>query len=194
MVEVVRRQLNVLRDAKVLYVSEHTNWGLLGYQTVLSFAARAEPIFWASGDPVPCQVEHWAGDWIISFKSDLILPAPLLGRARFGAINFHPGPPKYRGVGGYYWALKNGDSEYGVTCHAMTGRIDHGSIFEFEPFVILGGESVSGLRFRTAINLLAQLERVLSRVAVGEVLTPTGIQWSPHLYTYRELREAQHGQ
>ena len=175
----------------VLFVSEHSPWGLLGYQSTLAFSPRITPIFWSAGDSSPDVVDSWTGDWIISFKSDLILEGNLLTRANCGAINFHPGPPKYRGVGGYVWALKNGDAEYGVTCHFMAERVDFGSIIDFEPFAIFPTETVSSLRFRTAVFLLAQLNRLLARLARHEALQPNGLQWSPHLYTYRELRETE---
>ena len=65
-------------------------------------------------------------DWIISFLSPWKIPAELLRCARKGAINFHPAPPKYPGIGGYNYAIWNEDKEYGVTVHEMAEDIDSG--------------------------------------------------------------------
>ena len=44
-------------------------------------------------------------------------------------INFHPSPlPRYRGVRPINWALKNGETEHGVTFIEMTPGIDNGPI------------------------------------------------------------------
>lgn len=44
-------------------------------------------------------------------------------------INLHNGPlPRYRGVSPINWALKNGESEHGVTIHMITPGIDDGPI------------------------------------------------------------------
>jgi methionyl-tRNA formyltransferase len=178
-------------DLSILFIAEHSIWGLLGYQSALAFSSRVAPIFWCAGDPTPPLLESWRGDWILSFKSDLILKGDSLARASRGAVNFHPGPPKYRGVGGYYWALRNRDAEYGVTSHFMVDRIDFGPIVDFQPFRLSPAETVSSLRFRTAVFLLAQLNSLLVKIASNETLVTTDIQWSPHLYTYSELRNAQ---
>ena len=37
-------------------------------------------------------------DFIFSFRSHYILKKKLLKNVNYGAINFHPGPPKYRGT------------------------------------------------------------------------------------------------
>ena len=44
-------------------------------------------------------------------------------------INLHNGPlPRYRGVSPINWALKNGESEHGITIHEITPGIDDGPI------------------------------------------------------------------
>ncbi|HEX2280840.1 MAG TPA: AMP-binding protein, partial [Thermomicrobiales bacterium] len=45
------------------------------------------------------------------------------------AINFHDGPlPAYAGLNAPMWALINGESEYGITWHAMSQGIDEGDV------------------------------------------------------------------
>ena len=132
---------NKISPCEVLYIAESSAWGEIGYKTVSSAFRQVTPVYWSPGMPKP-DIDDWHGDWIISFKSDLILPLSVIERAREGAINFHPCPPKYRGLGGYWWALHNGDTSFGVTCHHMDKRIDHGDIIKVEDFPIWQGETV----------------------------------------------------
>jgi len=176
--------------SEVLYVTERSAWGQLGYETVSNAFRSVFPVFWSPGMPKP-DLSGWQGDWIISFKSDLILSRDILERAKKGAINFHPSPPKYRGIGGYWWALHNGDDAFGVTCHHMNERIDHGEIIKTESFPIWPGETVESLKHRAALNSLALLNKTLDAILSGKPLVPCGAKWEPHLYTSQELALAQ---
>jgi methionyl-tRNA formyltransferase len=179
-----------ITPSEVLYVAERSAWGELGYETVAAAFGSVTPVLWSPGEPKP-DLSNWHGDWIISFKSDLILPRAILERAKKGAINFHPSPPKYRGVGGYWWALHNGDDAFGVTCHNMNERIDHGEIITTESFPIWSGETVESLKHRAAIHSLALLNATLNDILAGKTLAPSGVQWEQHLYTSKELAQAQ---
>lgn len=46
-------------------------------------------------------------------------------------VNLHNGPlPRYRGVNPINWALKNGETEHGVTLHTIESGIDTGKILD----------------------------------------------------------------
>lgn len=186
--------LNIMKNdaipCEVLFVAERSAWGEIGYETVSTAFRSVQPVFWSPGTPKP-DLSGWRGDWIISFKSDLILSYDILERAKKGAINFHPSPPKYRGVGGYWWALNNGDDAFGVTCHHMNERIDHGEIITTESFPIWPKETVESLKHRAALNSLGLLNKTLDVILSGKPLAPCGAKWEPHLYTYQELALAQ---
>lgn len=67
-------------------------------------------------------------DLAISIFYDKILKAEFLDRCT-RATNLHNGPlPKYRGVSPINWALKNGETEHGVTIHEITPGVDDGAI------------------------------------------------------------------
>lgn len=174
----------------ILYITESSIWGHRGYKMVAAAFGSVLPIYWSPGMPKP-DLSGWRGNWIISFKSDLVLPRALLERAKKGAINFHPCPPKYRGIGGYWWALHNGDNTFGVTCHHMNERIDHGDIIKTESFPILPKETVEGLKHKAALHSLNLLNETLKDIIEEKPLTPCGMKWAPHLYTYKELALAQ---
>lgn len=147
-------------------------------------------VYWSPGMPKP-DLSHWQGDWIIAFKADLILPRSVLDRARKGAINSHPSPPKYRGLGGYWWAIHNGDAAYGVTVHHMDERIDHGEIINTLSFPIKPDDTVASLKHTAAMQSLDLLQETLKIIQSGQPLVPCGIKWEPHLYTSKQLALAQ---
>jgi methionyl-tRNA formyltransferase len=182
--------INDVASYNVLYITECSPWGQMGYEKVASAFRSVRPIFWSPGMPKP-DLSDWEGDLIISFKSDLILSREILSRAKKEALNFHPSPPKYRGLGGYWWALHNGDDVFGVTCHHMNERIDHGDIIATDSFSILPGETVESLKHRAAIHSLALLDNMLDDILNEKSLAPCGVVWEPHLYTSKELALAQ---
>ena len=64
-------------------------------------------VVWSSkrGEKLP-DVLHWLEvDYILSFRSQSILPESLLKIPKFYSINFHPGPPEYPGTGCFNFAI-----------------------------------------------------------------------------------------
>ncbi len=118
------------------------------------------------GERLSSDVEWWEGDYIFSFRSYFVLKDSLLKRAKIAAINFHPGPPKYRGSGCLNYALYNGEQTYGVTCHHMAAEVDSGGIIDVDYFDIFQNDNVERLLNRTthklynlAIDLVAGIRR-----------------------------------
>jgi hypothetical protein len=75
-------------------------------------------------------------DLAISVTYDKILTSAWIARCG-KAINIHNAPlPEYRGVNPINWALKNGESEHGVTIHEITPGIDDGPILGITRFPI----------------------------------------------------------
>jgi phosphoribosylglycinamide formyltransferase 1 len=183
----------IVPPSDVLFITEASPWGKLGYQTTATAFASPQPLYWSPGMPKP-DLSAWHGDWIICFKADLILARTTLDRAKRGAINFHPSPPKYRGLGGYWWALNNGDQVFGVTVHHMDKKIDHGDIIKTNAFPIWPGDTAESLKHRAAIHALMLLNETLDAIVSGRPLVPNGAEWERHLYTAKELEQAQHTQ
>ena len=73
---------------------------------------------------------NWEGEYIISYLCPLLIPSNVLKKAKILALNFHPGPPEYPGIGCTNYAIYNEDSNYGATCHIMSEKIDDGEILE----------------------------------------------------------------
>lgn len=74
-------------------------------------------------------------DYLLSYYWKLI-KEPILGLARYGCINFHPGPlPEARGSG-YHAAILEEWGYWGVTAHWMDSTFDTGRIIECNRFPI----------------------------------------------------------
>lgn len=120
-------------------------------------------------------------DWLISYVCPWVLPAAVLEQAE-RSVNFHPAPPEYPGTGCYNFALYDGATEYGVTCHRMVPTVDAGVIYAVRRFPILPGDSVDSLQDRTDSEMFALFQQVLRQLASSGPsagLDPCGEQWAP---------------
>ena len=98
-------------------------------------------------------VPHTPADIILSYCCPVILDTAILSKVDL-ALNFHPGPVKYPGIGGYNFALYNNDSMYGTVCHIMEKIVDSGVIILHNEFSISNNETVSSLKYKARDYLL----------------------------------------
>jgi len=138
-------------------------------------------------DTLPEEVIRWSGDYLISFLSLWVLPEAVLRRATKGAVNFHPGPPEYPGIGCYNFALYDEASSYGVTCHYMEPRVDSGKIIRVSRFPLCPADDVAQVKARSMTHLLALFHEITDLIAAGKELPATAEQWTRKPYTRREL-------
>jgi methionyl-tRNA formyltransferase len=139
---------------------------------------------WGSSFPV----EWWSGEVIISYLSRWIVPGALLRKAQL-AINFHPAPPQYPGIGGVNWALYEGVSEFGVTCHKMVSRVDAGPIIATKRFPIFPTDTVASLSERSLDHLLVLFYEVAQMILARGPLPAPAVSWSGRTRTRVELNE-----
>lgn len=68
-------------------------------------------------------------DVLLSFFWPKRIPKEVLALPRLGAFGTHPSLlPAYRGPDPYFWSLRNGEDETGVTLHRLEETYDTGSI------------------------------------------------------------------
>jgi methionyl-tRNA formyltransferase len=119
------------------------------------------------------------------------LSAPLVARDdldKFGqAINFHPAPPEYPGVGSASLALYDRRTTHGVTAHLMTPRYDDGLILRVRRFPIYPDQGYESVFDRALDECLALFREVVQAIASGEPLRTTDAQWSRRPYTRKEF-------
>ena len=83
----------------------------------------------------PKKIKDKNFDYIICFRSFFLIKKKLLEKAKIASINFHPGPPAYRGIGCINFALLNGEKKFGTTAHLIDDKIDHGKILDIKHFM-----------------------------------------------------------
>jgi methionyl-tRNA formyltransferase len=151
------------------------------YLTEAGACVRHAP--WQHGDSRQPLAEDWSGDWIVGFKADYVFRPPELAKARVGAVNFHPAPPNFRGIGGYEAAAREAWPRFGVTCHHMIREIDAGPIIEVVQFRLPAGLTIQGIRELAAAHLYAMLVELGSVLVSGRPLPASPVQWSGPLHT-----------
>ena len=68
------------------------------------------------------------GQRLVAFCTSVIVPKTVLNAFNGDAYNFHPGPPTYPGLYPACFAIYDGATQFGTTCHALTENIDDGPI------------------------------------------------------------------
>ena len=123
---------------------------------------------------------------LISFVTSIIVPQYILARLGYGALNFHPGPPRYPGWAPSHFALYEEATEFGATMHVMVEKVDAGPIIDVALFPIPDDISVPGLE-GLAYAHLAKLFWLKARsLATDPQPPPTRtIQWGPRTYSRR---------
>ena len=131
----------------------------------------------------------WEGEMIISYLSPWIVPEHLLSRARLWAINFHPAPPEYPGIGCYNFALYDNSPMYGVTCHHMAQQVDTGNIVAVKRFPVYQTDTVAKLISRTQDYQLSFFYDIMNMVICGAGLPSSQERWLRPPYTRKELNK-----
>ena len=170
----------------VTFIADRSVWSDAAAEYVKQSGATVLDVRWAFGEELRPRITQRT-DWILSFKSDLILTQSELDLARRSSVNFHPAPPRYRGVGGHFWAISNGDSDFGVTCHHMVRRVDWGPIVSVKTFPISRNWSADQLKLHADLCLTAEFFRIIDLILHDEPLPSTSQSWSPRLYKRTEL-------
>jgi methionyl-tRNA formyltransferase len=116
---------------------------------------------------------------LIAFATSVIVPSSILAQLRYGAYNFHPGPPEYPGWRPGRFALEDGSTEFGVTVHAMSEEVDAGPIVQVSRFEIAPGDNIAALEERSYLYL-AKMFRAWSQVLAmqRELLPVVSIYWN----------------
>jgi methionyl-tRNA formyltransferase len=117
--------------------------------------------------------------WGFSWK----LPADALEVARLGAVNHHPALlPRHRGPIPLAWALRDGDTQFGVTWHRMDAEYDTGPILAQTSVPIEDEDSTIEIIGPKLIQAaLALLPRVFERLEAGDPGDPQsteGVTWA----------------
>ena len=137
---------------------------------------------WAKGADLPVissdaglaqELSGLTFDWLLSVANLDMISDAVLALPKRGAVNFHDGPlPRYAGLNAPVWALINGEVEYGISWHMISGGVDEGALVAQQFFDITPDETTLTLNtkcygaamesFATVIDKLATPEPALS--------------------------------
>jgi hypothetical protein len=140
-------------------------------------------------------VENIKADYIFCFRFLFLIPNKILKNTTI-AINFHPGPPEYRGIGCVNFALYNNSKQYGVTAHLMNNKIDNGKILDVKRFRISKIDTVDTvLNFSYKLQVKQAKKIIKSIWATGNSyiknlqLTNNNFFWSKNIFTRKQLNK-----
>jgi methionyl-tRNA formyltransferase len=134
-------------------------------------------------------------DYIFCFRSYFILKPKELIKAKKAAINFHPGPPEFRGVGCVNNAIYKGSKYYGCTAHIMDPIVDSGPIIGIKRFKIGKNDSVERVLYKTHKNLFYLAKKTIDILQKKEknliflLNKYKNIKWSKKLYKKKDLEK-----
>jgi len=115
-------------------------------------------------------------DLIISAYFNQILKAHVLALPKLGVLNIHPGwLPAYKGAMAYFWVLKAGEEQAGVTIHWMDEGIDTGKIVARKPIIIEQGMTQQKVLALTATEGAQMVNMLLQNLSQGDTIEPIKI-------------------
>lgn len=166
--------------------------GEIGPVTTLERFLRAEK----TGQNVICveslkelgaiRSRHLNAARLVAFATPVIVPPDILEELRFGAYNFHPGPPSYPGVAPQVFAVYEQAAVFGSTVHLMAEKVDAGPIVEVELFPVRAGITGKELAFQNA----AVMFRLFFRLACWLTSHPDPLPTRPIQWTGRKRTRA----
>jgi methionyl-tRNA formyltransferase len=103
------------------------------------------------------------------------IPAEAIAVPPLGIVNGHPSLlPRYRGPFPIAWAVRNGETEIGLTFHLMDADFDTGNILAQKPFALLEDDTEETLYARFPALSEELLRRAFDRLARGDRGDPQG--------------------
>lgn len=144
-------------------------------------------VFSKRGDPFPEKLKKWKGDLLVSYLAQWIIPGELITNAKQAAINLHPGPPEYPGIGCTNFAVYHGETEFGITCHHMLDRVDSGKIIAVRRFPVFPSDSVYSLTQRCYVEILNLFFELMSKLLHGNQLPSSNEKWTRKPFKRKEL-------
>ncbi|MFI1205886.1 formyl transferase [Streptomyces sp. BHT-5-2] len=111
-------------------------------------------------------------DYFLTGNYQQILKPDLLAVPAVTSINFHPSPlPRYAGWAPFFWTVKEGERDSGVTAIEMTPEIDGGPVVMQKRIRLAGDETALEVRESHTIANVALLRQLLPRLIAREYPT-----------------------
>jgi folate-dependent phosphoribosylglycinamide formyltransferase PurN len=126
----------------------------------------------------------WTPEVLVSVSAPERLVPELLQTAPMASINLHLGLlPRYAGVAPYFWVLRNGETEAGLTVHMMVAEVDAGPILRQRRLTIEPDDTSLGLHLRLtqagAEELTGALKELPGSIATATPQNLADLSFSP---------------
>ena len=145
------------------------------------------------GEKINKRYLKFSYDYIFCFRSFYILKKSILKKVSKSAINFHPGPPEFRGSGCVNYALYQNSKFYGCTAHIIDEKIDNGKIIDVRKFKITRKDSVSNVLKKTyktmSLQAFALIRNIIKKpnFIKKQILKNKKLNWSKKIKTMKIL-------
>ena len=149
----------------------------------------SEVVFGNIGDSFPTYLINKSFDYVISYISTWIVPKEVLENKKLAAINFHPGPPEYPGIGCTNFAIYNNEKEFGITVHHMREIVDSGDIIYVKRFPIFGNDTVYSLTQRCYTYIYTAFTELFNMILADKPLPHSTERWKRKAFTRKELKD-----
>ena len=132
-------------------------------------------------------------DYIFCFRSFYILKKNLIEKCKMAPINFHPGPPEYRGIGCVNYAFYDNSKFYGCCAHIINDKIDNGKILNVRKFRLKSSDTIEGCLTKTYNLMLKQAFYVINLLCKNPynlqklINNNKKIKWSKKIKKLKEL-------
>ena len=185
-----------MKNYKILLISREDDKFSIKYYLYLKKNFRYVSVVYnnlTNHKQIQRRIKHWKGDYIFCFRSNYLLKSNEIKKASKYVINFHPGPPQYRGVGCVNFAIMNNEKKYGSTAHLIDSeKIDNGKIVDVVMWKIKNNSFVDEILFKTYAKQFNQFKKVIRYIKKDNleflIKKNKKYRWSKKLYTKKELK------
>lgn len=182
-------------NKKILFFGRYNDESSIRLLKLLKKKYQTVRVCWSKykKQKIPEKIFAYKNDCVISYRSYFILNKNILKNTSH-AINFHPGPPSFRGIGCANFAIYNGAKKYGITCHLINEKIDNGRIIGSRFFNISKNITLEELLKKThsemykfAKSLIYKLHDI--QFIIKCMKLSKKLKWSKKYYNQNNLNE-----
>jgi len=179
-----------MQEMKILFIGkEGDNYSKIAAGFLQLHFKEVIVVFSDRNNPIPDYLYDWEGDLFISYLSQWIIPGAVLQKARWGAINFHPGTPEYPGIGCTNFAVYNKEKEFGITCHHMLAKVDSGPIIAVKRFPVFEKDTVYSITQRCYTEIQHLFYELVNSILSNQPLPQSSEIWKRKPYTRKQLNK-----
>lgn len=174
---------------KFLFIAKEKPFSKEASQIINNNFPGSHIVFGEIGDEFPTHLLDKKFDYVISYISPWIIPKEILENSKVAAINLHPGPPEYPGIGCTNFAIYSQEKEFGITVHHMAERVDRGEIIMVKRFPLFDSDTVWDLSQRCYIYIYVAFIELIQKIITSQPLPFSEEKWVREPFTRKDLNE-----